>query len=54
MVCEDCKEGSRLLQEEAVTKEFADDMHAQCAGGNWCDCQHKTHAIALIGPAITS
>lgn len=44
MICAPCKAAGALLPPEMSAPLFTvvRDLHADCKGGTWCDCQHKT------------
>jgi hypothetical protein len=50
LICEPCRDGGELNASASkvedysarLSRELAEEAHAECRGGTWCDCQHKT------------
>jgi hypothetical protein len=53
MICEPCREAGAL---NLARKDYPGStstwmeqqvilLHAECKGGTWCDCQHKTEGV---------
>lgn len=40
MICSPCRSAGKYLT--AGNAHAAELAHAQCKGGTWCDCAHKT------------
>jgi len=48
VICPHCRaaadagvEDDGSVPAEALIGVFQQEMHAQCRGGGWCDCQHR-------------
>ncbi|MFI0349186.1 hypothetical protein [Actinomadura sp. 9N407] len=35
-----------------ICQACRDDLHGECRGGSWCDCQHQPRARAASGSGI--
>jgi len=60
MICIPCTRGGILTttarnaaeEAQAVLIKNAAELHAQCRGGTWCDCQHKTNPTGELNMAL--
>jgi hypothetical protein len=51
VICYPCRDGALLMQ--IGKRDLADQAHANCYGGTWCDCAHQTSGSALNQQALT-
>lgn len=49
MICPHCAAGADLATEPApqleATRQLAVNLHAECPGRTWCDCQHQVPTV---------
>jgi hypothetical protein len=45
MICEPCKAGGKFVG----LPEHSAELHHECKGGTWCDCQHLTETVLKGG-----
>jgi hypothetical protein len=48
MICQQCRAAAAVgveddgpVPDDVLLGVFQQEMHAQCRGAGWCDCQHR-------------